>query len=64
MYINKSSVANTEAADKINLLHSTSCRFEQYESCKPGQMLGPCLDIRHFMIVTKKLSLSDIKIKH
>ena len=39
MYINKPSVRKIEAADRVNLLHSTSCRFEQYEFRKPGQML-------------------------
>ena len=32
MYINKPSVTKIEAADRVDLLHSTSCRFEQYES--------------------------------
>ena len=32
MYINKLSVKKIEAADKVNLLRNTSCRFEQYES--------------------------------
>ena len=39
MYINKPSVTKIEAAGRINLLQSTSCRFEQYDSSKPGQML-------------------------
>ena len=39
MYIDKPSVAKIEAARRVNLLHSTSCRFEQYEFRKPGQML-------------------------
>ena len=39
MYINKLSVTKIEAADRVNLLHSTSCSFEQYKSSKPGQML-------------------------
>ena len=39
MYINKPSVTNIEAADRINLLHGTGCSFEQQESSKPGQML-------------------------
>ena len=39
MYINKPSVTKIEAADRINLLHNISCRFEQYEFRKPGQML-------------------------
>ena len=32
MYINKLSVTKIEAADRVNLLRSTICRFEQYES--------------------------------
>ena len=31
MYINKLSVTKIEAADRVNLLHATSCRFEKYE---------------------------------
>ena len=34
MYINKPSVTKIEAADKINLLHSTSRRFGQYSLTK------------------------------
>ena len=37
MYISKPSVTKIEAADRINLLHSISSRFEEYESWKPGQ---------------------------
>ena len=37
--INKPSVTKIEAADSVNLLHSTSCRFEQYKSLKPSQTL-------------------------
>ena len=36
---NKPSVTKIEATDRVNLLQSTSCRFEQYESLKPGQNL-------------------------
>ena len=32
MYINKPLVTEIEAAERVNLLHGTSCRFEQYES--------------------------------
>ena len=39
MYINEPSVTKIEAADRINLLHSTSCSFEQYKSSEPDQML-------------------------
>ena len=37
--MNKPSVTKTEAADRVNLLYSASCRSEQYKSSKPGQML-------------------------
>ena len=39
MYINKPSVTKIEAADRVNLLHSASCSFEQYKSSKLDQML-------------------------
>ena len=39
MYINKPSVTKIEAVDRVNLLHSISCMFEQYEFRKPGQMI-------------------------
>ena len=39
MYINKPSVTKIKAADRVNLLQSTSCRFEQYELRKSAQML-------------------------
>ena len=39
MYINKPSVTKIEAAGRVNLLGSTSCRFEQYKFPKPGRML-------------------------
>ena len=57
MYINKPLVTKIEAADKVNLLHSTSCNFEQHKSPNLGKMLKclyPCLDMCHFMIVSKK----------
>ena len=31
MYISKPSVTKIEAGDKVNILHSASCKFEQYE---------------------------------
>ena len=39
MYIKKLSLTEIEAADRVNLLHSTSFRYEQYKSSKPAQML-------------------------
>ena len=41
MYINKPSVTKIEAADRVNLLHRTRCRFKQFECGKPSQMLVP-----------------------
>ena len=32
MYINKPSATKIEEADRVNLLHSTMYRFEQWES--------------------------------
>ena len=32
MYVNDPSVTDIEKADRVNLLHGTSCSFEQYES--------------------------------
>ena len=54
MYIKKPSVTKIEAADRVHLLHSIICRFEQYESLKPGNCLYPYPDLPHFMIVTEK----------
>ena len=39
MYINKPSATKVEAADRVNLLHSTIYGFGQWESRKAGQML-------------------------
>ena len=39
MCINKPSATKIEVADRINLLHIIIYRFEQWESCKDGQML-------------------------
>ena len=64
MYINKPSVTKIEAADRVNLLHSFSCRFEQYEFRKPGQMLASFLGYALFHESQKYLLLSDIEIKH
>ena len=53
MYINKLSVTRIEDAERVNLLHSSSCSFEQYKSSKLVKYLYLCLDLRHFMMVTK-----------
>ena len=39
MYIKKPSAIKIEAADRVNLLYSTSCSFEQCKSSKLGQVL-------------------------
>ena len=53
MYINNPSVTKIEAADRVNLLHNISCRFEKYEFREHGECLYPCSDMRHFTIATK-----------
>ena len=67
MYINKPSVTKIEAADRINLLHSTSCIFAGSNSTNLENLvkyLYPCPDMRHFMMATKKILFSDIEVKH
>ena len=64
MYINKPSLTNIEAAGRINLLHSTSCRLNSKNLENLVKYLYPSPDMRHFMIVTKTLLLSDTEIKH
>ena len=61
MYLNEPSVTKTEAADRLNLLHSSST---SYSIENLVNRLYPCPDMRHLMMVTKKLLLSDIEIKH
>ena len=60
MYMNKPSVTKIEAADRVNLLHVPAAGSESTNL----ESLTKCPDIRHFMVVTKKLLLSDIEIKH
>ena len=59
--MNKPSVTKIEVAHRVNLLHagSESTNLENLVKC-----LYPCPDMRHFMIIIKKLLLSDIEIKH
>ena len=55
MYINKPSATKIEAAERDNLLHntiSTGLNSGNHENLV--KYLYPCLDIRHFMIVTTK----------
>ena len=40
MYINKPSATKTEAADRVNLLHSTIYRFEQWERATETETEG------------------------
>ena len=49
MYINKPSVTKIEAADRVNFLHSTSYRFEQYEVQKPSSSINP-IQARLFLL--------------
>ena len=58
MYINKPSATKIEAADRVSLLHSTSCRFEWYEFRKAGQVL---VSLPRYV---PKLLISNIEIKH
>ena len=39
MYINKPSATKIEAADRVNVLHSTIYRCEELKFVKSGQML-------------------------
>ena len=65
MRINNPSVTKIEAADRVNLLHSTSCSFEQYKSSEPDQMLVSLARYAPFHDNhQKRLLLSDIEIKH
>ena len=45
MYINKPPVTKIKTADRVDLLRSNSCWFEQYESRRPDQMLASSLRI-------------------
>ena len=54
MYINKPSETKIEAADRVIfcIVLSTGWNSGNHENLV--KYLYPCLDIRHFMIVTKK----------
>ena len=60
MYINKPSVTKIEAANRVNLLLVLSAGLNTANHEKLVKYLYPCPDIRHFMIVTKRLLLSDV----
>ena len=64
MYVNKPSMTKIEAADRVNLLHSTAAALNSANLQSLVKCLNPYLDMRHFMIVTKRLLLSDTEIKH
>ena len=61
MYINKPSLTKIEFVNRVNSLYSSSHKFNLEN---PARCLYPCPDKRHFMIVTKKVLLSEIEIKH
>ena len=54
MYINKPSVTKVEAADRVNLFHSTSASLNSTNVESLVNCLYPCPDIPYFMIITKK----------
>ena len=54
MYINKHSVTKIEAADRVNLLHSSFAALNSANLQNLVKCFYLCLDMRHFMIVTKK----------
>ena len=54
MYINKPSVTKIEAADRGKLLHSLAAALNSTNLQNLVKCLYPCLEMRHFMIVTKK----------
>ena len=64
MYINKPSVTKNGAVDRVNLLHSTSCSFEQYKSSKVGQMLVSLPRYAPFHDSHQKDSCFQTEIKH
>ena len=65
MHVNNHSVTKIEAADRVNLLHSTSCSFKQYKSSKPDQLLVSLARYAPFHDNhQKRIWLSDIEIKH
>ena len=65
MYICKRltlSAASIFVAEGLFIVLSIGLNSRNHEKLVKG--LYPCPDIRHFMIVIKRLLLSDIKIKH
>ena len=64
MYMNIPSVTKIEAADRLNLCMVLASGLESTNLENLAKCLYTYPDMRHFMIVTKKLLLSDIEIKH
>ena len=54
MYINKPSATKIKAAERDNLCIILSTALNSADHENLVKYLYPCLDIRHFMIVTKK----------
>ena len=54
MYINKPSVTKIEAADRVDLCIVLAAAVNSTNLQNLVKCLYPCLDVRHFMIVTKK----------
>ena len=64
MDINKPSVTKIEAVDRVNLCIVLAAALNSTNLQNLVKCLYSCLDMGHFMIVTKRLLLSDIEIKH
>ena len=62
--MNKSSMTKIEVADRVNLCIVLAASSESKNLENLAKCLYRCLDMRHFMIGTKKLLFSDIEIKH
>ena len=54
MYINKPSVIKIEAADRVILWIVLAAALNSINLQNLVKCLHPCLDMRHFKIVTKK----------
>ena len=52
MYINKPSVTKIEAADRVDLCIVLAAAVNSTNLQNLVKCLYPCLDVRHFMIVT------------
>ena len=54
MNINKQSMTKIEAADRVNLCIVLAAALNSTNLQNLVKCLYPCLDMRHFMIVTKR----------